>query len=110
MDPWSCFSNFQITPLSGLLEAFVAFLLKPISLYRAARIVTIYNTPRYCPSFCTLKETGYSGIRNKHRGMLINFWTFFQGLRSLLERVMHVFFSKYLLFYGMGDAYFKGYA
>ena len=49
-------------------------------------------------------------LRNKHRATLINFWTFFQGLHSLLERVMHIFFSKYPLFYGMGDAYFKGYA
>ena len=32
----------------------------------------------------------YSRLRNKHKGMLINFWTFFQGLCSLLERVMHM--------------------
>ena len=36
----------------------------------------------------------YSRLRNKHRGTLINFWTFFQGLRSLLERVMHIFFQN----------------
>ena len=46
----------------------------------------------------------------KHRGTLISFWIFFQGLLSLLERVMHIFFSKYQLFDGIGDAYFKGYA
>ena len=35
--------------------------------------------------------------------MLINFWTFFQGLRSLLERVMHIFFQNihYLMVWGM---------
>ena len=53
----------------------------------------------------------YSRLQNKHRATLINFCTFFQGLRSLLERVMHIIFQNmYLLFYGMGDAYFKGYA
>ena len=34
-----------------------------------------------------------SRLRNKHRGMLINSWTFLQGLRFLLERVMHIFFK-----------------
>ena len=29
-----------------------------------------------------LQENHYSRLRNKHRGTLINFWTFFQGLRS----------------------------
>ena len=37
-------------------------------------------------------------------GMLINFWTFFQGLR-----VIHIFW-KYPLIDGMGNAHFKGYA
>ena len=51
----------------------------------------------------------YSRLRNKRRGMLINFWTFFQGLHSLLERVMPIFFKiSTILWYG--DAYFKGYA
>ena len=45
----------------------------------------------------------YSRLRNKHRGTLINFWTFFQGLRSLLERVMHIFFQNiwYFMLWGM---------
>ena len=55
-------------------------------------------------TFILIKKS-YFRLRNKHRGMLINFGTFFQGLCSLLERVMHIFFSKYLLFDGMGDAY-----
>ena len=45
----------------------------------------------------------YSRLQNKHRGMLINFWTFFQGLHSLLERVMHIFFQniRYSMVWGM---------
>mgnify|MGYP006864107570 CR=1 FL=1 len=38
----------------------------------------------------------FSRLRNKQRGKLINYWTFFQRPCSLLKRVMH-FFSKYLL-------------
>ena len=52
-----------------------------------------------------LKVPKYSRLRNKHRGTLIKFWTFIQGLRFLLERVMYIFFSKYPLFYGMGMAF-----
>ena len=55
----------------------------------------------------SLRSNYYSRLRNKHRGTLINFWTFFQGLRSLLESVMHCFQN---IRYFMGDAYFKGYA
>ena len=45
----------------------------------------------------------YSRLWNKHRGTLINFWTFFQRLRSLLERVMHIFLLdiRYLMVWGM---------
>ena len=45
----------------------------------------------------------YSRLRNKHRGTLINFWTFFQGLHSLLGRVMHIFFQniRYFMVWGM---------
>ena len=38
----------------------------------------------------------YSRLRNKHRGTLINFGTFFQGLCSLLERAMYIFFQNIL--------------
>ena len=40
---------------------------------------------------------------SRHRATLINFWTFFQGLRSLLEMVMHFFFQniRYLMLWGM---------
>ena len=45
----------------------------------------------------------YSRLWNKHKGMLIIFWTFFQGLSSLLERVMHIFFQNicYLMVWEM---------
>ena len=50
-----------------------------------------------------LLQLCYSRLQNKHRGTLINFWTFFQGLRSLLERVMHIIFQniRFLLVWGM---------
>ena len=56
-----------------------------------------------CLSFFTFK---YSRLQSKNRGMLINFWTFFQGLRSLLERLTHILFPRYPLFYGNGEVYF----
>ena len=50
-----------------------------------------------------LVKIAYSRLRNKHMGTLINFWTFFQGLHSLLERVMHIFFQNicYFMVWGM---------
>ena len=39
-------------------------------------------------------NTPYSRLWNTHRGRLINFWTFFRGLCSLLKRVMHIVFLK----------------
>ena len=57
-----------------------------------------------------MKLRMYSRLRNKHRGMLINFWTFFPGATFLIREGNAYFFSKYPLFDGMGDAYFKGYA
>ena len=50
----------------------------------------------------------YSRLRNKHRGTLINFWTFFQGLHSLLERVMPIFFFKISTILWYGGCLFKG--
>ena len=45
----------------------------------------------------------YSRLRNKHRGMVIDFLTFFQGLHSLLERVMQIVFQniRYFMVWGM---------
>ena len=45
-------------------------------------------------NFNTKTLVSYSRLRNKHKGTLINFWGFFQGLRSLLERVILFFFFK----------------
>ena len=45
----------------------------------------------------------YSRVWNRRRPMLINFWTFFQGLRFLLERLMRIIFQNilYLMVWGM---------
>ena len=86
---------------------------KPFYYCKALTYYTFYVCASGRPkSNCdlVLASIAYSILRNKHWGTLINFWNFFQGLRSLLERVMHIFFSKYPLFYALGDAYFKGYA
>ena len=50
-----------------------------------------------------MKQQHYSRLRNKHRGTLIIFWTIFQGLWSLLERVMHILFQNIfcLMVWGM---------
>ena len=55
--------------------------------------------------FCRQNHT-YSRLRNKHRGTLINFLTFFQGLHSLLDRVMLFFKISAILWYG--ECVFQG--
>ena len=37
---------------------------------------------------CPISQLGHYRVRNKHRATLINFWTFFQELRSLLKGIM----------------------
>ena len=39
----------------------------------------------------------YSRLWNKYRVTLINFWTFFQGLCSLLEWIIHILFFNLLI-------------
>ena len=53
-------------------------------------------------TICRHNIVCYSRLRNKHRGTLINFWTFFQGVHSLLEMVMRTFLLKirYLMVWG----------
>ena len=60
----------------------------------------MFSEKRFVIKHCSM---AYSRLRNKHRGTLINFWTFFQGLCSLLERVMHFFFQNilHLMVWGM---------
>ena len=52
----------------------------------------------FAPDICV-----YSRLRNKHRATIINSWTFFQGLHSLLGRVMHILFQNicYFMVWGM---------
>ena len=56
------------------------------------------------------KVLNHSRLRNKHRCTLINFWDFFPGAMFLIREGNAIFFPKYPLFHGMGDAYSKGYA
>ena len=51
-------------------------------------------TTQYVENKLLYNWESYSRLQNHHRGTLINFWTFFQGLFSLLERVMHIFFQN----------------
>ena len=37
---------------------------------------------------CPISQLGHYRVRNKHRATLINVWTFFQELRSLLKGIM----------------------
>ena len=56
-------------------------------------------TLKSCSEFLKSTFFPYSRLLNKHRGTLINFWIFFQGLRSLLERVMHIFFKIFAIWW-----------
>ena len=74
--------------------------------------VTIYSSRgRLNQQFIWLstfqKPNLYSRLRNKYRVTLINFWTSFQGLCSLLEWIMHILFSKYNILYAI-LRYLKG--
>ena len=52
--------------------------LNDVKSFSSFRDAGLKQNPQFDDSAVRL---GYSRLRNKHRGTLINFWNFFQGLR-----------------------------
>ena len=83
--------------LFQLTRIFSQFTLQFPSSLSISLFVVSENIRSHCIAYL------YSRLQKKYRAMLINFWTFFQGLCSLLQRVMNVFFSNihYLMLWMM---------
>ena len=83
--------------LFQLTRIFSQFTLQFPSSLSISLFVVSENIRSHCIAYL------YSRLQKKYRAMLINFWTFFQGLCSLLQRVMNIFFSNihYLMLWMM---------